>query len=334
MLARAKSVPSASGKAWHLYNGDCVDVARSLPDSSLDYCIFSPPFESLYTYSDSPLDMSNCRDSETFWTHFSFLIKELYRIILPGRLITIHCCQLPRTIATHGYIGLKDFRGEIIRNFEAAGFVYHSEVCIRKDPVAMMQRSKSIGLLHKQLKKDSSLSRQAGADYMVSLVKVGHLVTMRHRGENPRPILGRLSYYQGDISDEEFETRHMGRVRGNSRSRVEHKSIEIWQRYAEPIWIDIAQSDILSTKMARDIPDERHIAPLQLTAIRRCVQLWSNKGETVFSPFAGIGSELYSAVELGRRGLGVELKPSYYQQAVANLRTIESARQRELIDRA
>lgn len=330
MLARAKSVPSTSGKAWHLYNGDCVDIAQSLPDSSLDYCIFSPPFESLYTYSDSPLDMSNCRDSETFWTHFSFLIKELARLICPGRLVTVHCMQLPFVKSQSGFIGLKDFRGDIIRNFQSVGFIYHSEVCIRKDPVVAMQRSKSLGLLHKQLKKDSAMSRQGIADYMVNMLNTGYLVSMRNKGENAKPIQGRLAHYFGKDSDATFEKQMSPRT---ERSAEEHKSIEIWQRYAEPVWTDIDQSETLSMLHAREEADERHIAPLQLTPIRRCVQLWSNKGETVFSPFAGIGSELYGAVELGRRGLGIELKPTYYQQAVANLKKAESARQGTLIDR-
>jgi DNA modification methylase len=321
----------AKGNNWHLYHGDCVEVSRSLPSNSIDYTIFSPPFESLYTYSDSPQDMSNCRDSKTFWKHFNFLIKELYRLTLPGRLVTIHCMQLPASKVNDGYIGTKDFRGDIIRNFEAAGFIYHSEVCIRKDPVTAMQRTKAIGLLHKQIKKDSSLSRQAFADYMVNMMKVGYIVTMRHDGKNPKPITGRLVHYNGDDqSDGEFSKRL---TKASERSSQEHKSIEIWQRYAEPIWMDINQSDTLSGRMAREQADERHIAPLQLTAIKRCVQLWSNKDDIVFSPFAGIGSELYTALTMGRKAVGIELKPSYFKQAVTNLKSITTTKQLGFLDR-
>jgi DNA modification methylase len=321
----------AKGSNWQLYNGDCVEVARSLPSQSIDYTIFSPPFESLYTYSDNPRDMSNCRDSTTFWKHFNFLIKELYRLTLPGRLVTIHCMQIPASKVNDGYIGTKDFRGDIIRNFEAAGFIYHSEVCIRKDPVTAMQRTKSIGLLHKQIKKDSSMSRQAFADYMVNMLRVGHLVTMRHNGVNSKPIAGKLSHYYGDDrTDAEFSKQM---TKASERSLAEHKSIQIWQRYAEPIWMDINQSDTLSAKMAREQADERHISPLQLTAIKRCVQLWSNKNDIVFSPFAGIGSELYVALETGRKAIGIELKPSYFKQAIANLKTVSATKQRGFLDR-
>ncbi|WP_245489834.1 DNA methyltransferase [Mesorhizobium sp. M1A.F.Ca.IN.020.03.2.1] len=310
----------ASGPDWHLYHGDCVDVVRGLPENSLHYTIFSPPFESLYTFSDDPRDMSNCRDSETFWTHFRFLIVELYRATMPGRLVSIHCMQLPTSKLRDGYIGLRDFRGEIIREFQQAGFIYHSETCIRKDPVSAMQRTKAIGLLHKQVVKDSSLSRCAVADYVVDL---------RKPGENPEPIAGALAEYHGDdMSDAEHDqlVRRDFKPEGGRRWE-DHKSIMVWQRYAEPVWTDIAQSDVLSHRVARVEADERHISPLQLTVIRRRVDLYSNPGDVVFSPFAGIGSELYVAIELGRRGLGAEIKQSYFRQAVDNLR---SAQQRVL----
>jgi len=225
--------------------------------------------------------------------------------------------QLPTSKLRDGFIGLRDFRGEIIRAFQDVGFIYHSEVCIRKDPVCAMQRSKAIGLLHKQIKKDSSLSRMGIADYMV---------TMRKLGDNPNPIAGQFDAYFGDEAapDGPLVT-ETGSMRTTNYPGDDWYSVAVWQRYAEPIWTDIAQSDVLSHRCARDEEDERHIAPLQLMAIRRCVQLWSNPDDTIFSPFAGIGSELYVALELGRRAIGAELKQSYYEQALANIRSIDPA---------
>lgn len=303
----------ASGEGWHLWNGDCVEVARGLPDDSVHYTIYSPPFESLYTFSDNPRDMSNCRTSDVFWEHYRFLIAECARITKPGRLVSIHCMQLPTSKLRDGFIGLRDFRGEIIRAHQDAGFIYHSEVCIRKDPVAAMQRSKSIGLLHKQMVKDSTISRMAVADY---------LVTMRKPGDNPEPVSGLLdTYYGSEVDPGEpltYENNFHGRV--TAHPGEDRFSIAVWQRYAEPVWLDIAQGDVLSREAAREHKDERHISPLQLTVIRRGVDLWSNPGDVVFSPFAGIGSELYVALQMGRRAVGAELKSSYYRQAVENCR--------------
>lgn len=304
----AKVMDQANGKNWTMYLADCVDVARGLPDDSLHFSIYSPPFQSLYTFSDDPRDMSNCADDATFWSHYRFLIDEMARCMMPGRLISIHCMQLPTSKTRDGFIGLRDFRGEIIRAHQEAGFVYHSEVCIRKDPVSAMQRTKAIGLLHKQICKDSALSRMAVADYVV---------TMRKPGDNPEPIAGALGQYHGtDDLPSEDPGAYEGHIAGSY-------SVKVWQRYAEPVWMDIAQSDVLSHRAARDEEDERHISPLQLTVIRRCVQLWSNPGDVVFSPFAGIGSELYCAVEMGRKGLGAEIKRSYFDQAVNNLQEAE-----------
>lgn len=305
-------INQASGEDWTLFHGDCIDVTRGLPDNSLHYTIYSPPFQSLYTFSDDPRDLSNCVDDETFWTHYRFLIAELARATMPGRLMTIHCMQLPTSKVRDGFIGLRDFRGEIIRAHQEAGLIYHSEVVIRKDPVAAMQRTKSIGLLHKQVAKDSALSRMAVADYMV---------TMRKPGANPEPVAGGFDAYHGDDASMPAEDPRHG-----SRHVADSYSVKVWQRYAEPVWMDINQSDVLSHRAARAVEDERHISPLQLTPIRRCLQLWSNPGDVVFSPFAGIGSELYCAVEMGRKGLGAELKESYFDQAVDNLREAERRR--------
>ncbi len=303
------------GKHFKLWNADCVDVTSGIPDGTLHYTIFSPPFESLYTFSDNPRDMSNCTSSATFWTHFKFLIAELYRATMPGRLCSIHCMQLPTSKLRDGFIGLRDFRGEIIRGFQDAGWIYHSEVCIRKDPVAAMQRSKSIGLLHKQICKDSAMSRMAVADYVV---------TMRKPGDNAEPVSGPFDVYYGDEATPMGPlVTETGKMRTTNRPGDPWYSVAVWQRYAEPVWMDINQGDVLSHKVARAEADERHISPLQLTVIRRCIDLWSNPGDVVYSPFAGIGSELYCAVDMGRKAAGAELKESYFKQAVANITELE-----------
>lgn len=303
-------INQASGGDWSIWHGDCVDVTRGLPSDSLHYSIFSPPFQSLFTFSDDPREMSNCRDDETFWVHFRYLIADLHRVIMPGRLVSIHCMDLPTSKTRDGFIGLRDFPSMIRQAFEDAGFIYHSRTGIRKDPVAAMQRTKSIGLLHKQVAKDSALSRMAVADY---------IITMRKPGDNPEPIAGGFDAYYGD--DATVPPEDPRRAGGHV---ADSYSVKVWQRYAEPFWMDINQSDVLSHRAARAEADERHISPLQLTVIRRCLQLWSNPGDVVFSPFAGIGSELYCALEMGRKALGAELKASYFAQAVDNLRGLET----------
>lgn len=273
---------TTNGEGWKMHLADCVEVARELEQDSIHYSVYSPPFDSLYTYSNSERDMGNARSKTDFWEHYRFLIKEQFRALMPGRLISIHCMNLPTSKARDGIIGIRDFRGEIIRAFEDAGFVYHSEVCIWKDPVTAMQRTKALGLLHKQIKKDSCMSRQGVPDY---------LVTMRKPGENPERVTN-----TGDTFP-----------------------VKLWQQYASPVWMDINPSDTLQYRSAREHNDERHICPLQLEVIRRAVKLWSNPGDTVWSPFAGIGSEGFVALEMGRKFLGSELKRSYYQQACRNL---------------
>jgi len=259
-------------------------VLRGLPEKSIDYSIFSPPFASLFTYSNSPRDMGNVRNDAEFFEHFSFLIAELRRVMKPGRNVSFHCMLLPTSKERDGYIGLKDFRGDLIRAFQAGGFIYASEVCIWKDPVTAMQRTKALGLLHKTVRENASMSRQGIPDY---------LVTMRA---------------PGDVID-----------------RVKHGEdypVSKWQKIASPIWTDIDPGDTLQYMSAREHDDERHICPLQLEVIRRGIDLWTNPGDVVLTPFAGIGSELYVAVEMGRRAVGVELKSSYYAQAVRNLHAI------------
>lgn len=312
----ANVIDQVSGDNYTIWNGDCVEVVRNLPDNSVGFSIYSPPFISLYTFSDDPRDMSNCRADSDFWQHYQFLIREMYRVLKPGRLISIHCMNLPTSKLRDGFIGLRDFRGDIIKAHQEAGFYFHSEVVIRKDPVSAMQRTKAIGLLHKQIKKDSAISRMAVPDY---------IVTMRKPGDNPDPVAGEFDAYYGDETppDGPLESRTWDEtvqkmVPCTVRPGDPGYSVAVWQRYAEPVWMDIAQSDVLSRKEAREVQDEAHIAPLQLTPIRRCMELWSNPGDVVLSPFAGIGSELYVALQMGRRAIGAELKPSYWRQAVQN----------------
>ena len=264
------------------YHGDCVEVLRGLPDASVGYSIFSPPFASLYTYSNSPRDMGNVRSDAEFFDHFDFLVAELRRVLMPGRNVSFHCMLLPAGKERDGYIGLKDFRGDLIRAFQRHGFIHHSEVVIWKDPVTAMQRTKALGLLHKTVRENAAMSRQGIPDY---------LVTMRAPGEAAQRV----------------------------RHDPEDYPVDLWQRVASPIWTDINPNDTLQHRSAREHDDERHIAPLQLEVIRRGISLWSNPGDTVLTPFGGIGSEAYVALELGRNAIAVELKASYFRQLVGNL---------------
>lgn len=271
---------------YSIYNGDSCEIMNSIPDNSIHYSIFSPPFADLYVYSNSERDMGNCKNKSEFYEHFKFIVKELYRIMMNGRLVSFHCMNLPTSKQKDGFIGITDFRGELIKLFQDCGFIYHSEVCIWKDPVIAMQRTKALGLLHKQIKKDSTMCRQGIPDY---------LVTMRKPGDNPE--------------------------------RVEHTNetfpVQIWQNYASPVWMDINPSDTLQRTSARDEKDEKHICPLQLDVIRRGINLWTNENDIVFTPFMGIGSEVYQALKMNRRGIGIELKESYYKQAVKNCENAE-----------
>lgn len=298
-----------SGDGWDMYMGDCVESIKQLDSDSIHYSIFSPPFASLYTYSNSDRDMGNSRTEQEFFDHFGFLANELHRVMMPGRLISFHCMNLPSSKERDGFIGVKDFRGDMLRIFQAAGFVFHSEVCIWKDPVTAMQRTKAIGLLHKQVRKDSALSRQGIPDY---------LVTVRKLGDNTEPVAGPFTEFAGENPPPK------------SKDPIKD-SINIWQRYASPVWMDINPSDTLQYRSARANDDERHICPLQLEVIRRGLQLWSNPGDVVLSPFAGIGSEGYCSIQAERRFVGFELKPSYFNCAVKNLTEVASNKQGVLV---
>lgn len=278
-------IDQAVANRYALYHGDSVEITKEIPDNSIHYTIFSPPFSQLYVYSNSDRDMGNCKGDEEFYNHFKYLAKELYRITMPGRLLSFHCMDLPLMKSRDGVIGLKDFPALMLKIFQDCGFIYHSKVTIWKNPVTEMQRTKALGLLHKQIKKDSSMSRQGLPDYVI---------TVRKPGDNPE--------------------------------RVEHTNesfpVNVWQNYASPVWMDIRQSDTLQRKSSRSEQDEKHICPLQLEVIQRCIELWTNPNDIVFDPFGGIGSTPYVALKLGRRGIASELKDSYFEQLKKNVESV------------
>jgi len=283
----------ASGDNYTVFHGDCVDVLKGIPEATIDYSIFSPPFASLYTYSNSPRDMGNVRNDAEFFEHFAFLVAELRRVMKPGHNVSFHCMLMPTSKERDGYIGLKDFRGDLIRAFQAHGFIYASEVCIWKDPVTSMQRTKALGLLHKTVRTNACMSRQGIPDY---------LVTMRAPGEMVDKVTHEPDQYP----------------------------VDKWQKVASPVWMDIDPSDTLQYRSAREHDDERHICPLQLEVIRRGIDLWTNPGDVVLSPFTGIGSEGFVAVEMGRKFVGAELKQSYFEQAARNLAAAEQEQTQDL----
>ena len=277
---------------YAMYCGDTTEVIKGVPDDSIGLIVYSPPFSSLYTYSNSDRDLGNSRNDEEFFRHFDFIVSELHRILMPGRIMAVHCMNIPAMKERDGYIGIKDFRGDLIRCFQKRGFIYHSEVTIWKNPVTEMQRTKALGLLHKQIKKDSSKSRMGMPDY---------IVFMRKPGDNPKPITH---------TNESFP-------------------VSLWQNVASPaweitppVWNDINQSNTLN-RMFSDEESEKHIAPLQLDVIERIVNLYSNPDDTVFTPFMGIGSEVYQSVKMGRKAIGIELKDAYFEQAVKNMKSLE-----------
>lgn len=267
-----------------IYHGDCCELIREIPDESIGFSIFSPPFAELYTYSDELADMGNSKDYEEFFRAFGFLVGELYRVIQSGRNVAVHCMDLPIQKGKEGYIGLRDFSGMILRSFEDAGFIYHSRVTIWKNPVTEMQRTKALGLLHKQLRKDAAMSRVGIPDY---------LLVFRKEGEHLNPVKCGID-------------------------------VDTWQKWASPVWMDINYGNTLNKQDARGEKDEKHICPLQLETIERAIYLWSNKGDTVLTPFMGIGSEVYQAILCGRNGIGFELKESYFKEAVRNVKAAEA----------
>lgn len=298
-------------KNYAIYNGDCIEVMKSMPDGKVDLALFSPPFADLYCYSDSPMDLGNCKNYDEFFVHFGFVVEQLARVIKPGRNCCVHCMDIPAMKERDGFIGIKDFSGDIIRLFQSHGFIFHSRHTIWKDPLIEATRTKAIGLMHKQLQKDSIRSRAGLPDY---------LLTFRNAGENQIPVVhpdGLTSYCGSDDPSKGF-------------SGVK-KSHNIWRAYASPVWMDVRQTKTLNARAAREADDEKHLCPLQMDTIERAIVLWSNPGEVVFTPFMGVGSEVYGAVLNGRKGIGAELKTAYYNQAVRNLAEVDNAKEQDLI---
>ena len=301
---------------WSIYHGDNIEVLKGIPSDSVHFSIFSPPFSDLFTYSASERDMGNSTDQE-FYDHFSFFMPELYRVIMPGRLVAVHCMNIPKTIGKDGIMGIKDFRGNMVRIFENQGFIFHSEVCIWKDPLIQATRTKMLSLAHKQISKDSSRCGQGFPDY---------IIVVRKPGENPEPVAkGRgFEHYIGDMPEPD--------AKKEDKANINKYSHYVWQRYASPVWFDINQTNTLNIKLAREKDDERHCCPLQIDTIKRCLHLWTNKNDIVLDPFMGIGSSGYCALEMKRKFIGIELKKSYYSISCKNLITAQKkAKQKKLI---
>jgi len=277
---------SAAGKEWAAYHGDCCAVLPQLPDASVGFSVYSPPFGNLFVYSDSVADMGNCADDAEFGAHYGFMVREKFRVTMPGRLSAVHCSDLPMTKWRDGQIGIKDFSGQIIKIHQDAGWVLHSRRTIWKCPVMEMTRTKHVGLLYKQLKSDSAKSRGGMPDYLLTFVKPG---------VNEDPIT----------------------------HDPENFPVEQWQEWASPVWMTVNQTRVLNVQAAREAKDERHLCPLQLDVIERALVMWSNPGDVVLSPFMGIGSEGWCAIKMRRRFIGVELKESYFRQAARNLQSQE-----------
>lgn len=276
-----------NGQNFTAVRGDCVHALTDIPSNSVGFSIYSPPFGSLFVYSDSAADLGNVSNDAEFFEQYAHVIREKYRVLKPGRLTAVHCTDLPTRKGTDGVIGIKPFSDDIVAAHLNAGFIFHCRVTIWRDPVVEMQRTKALGLLYKQIKKDSAMSRTGLPDY---------LLVFRKPGDNPDPI-----------SQDPYEF-----------------PVDQWQKVASPVWMDIRQGDVLNVKLARENCDERHLCPLQLDLIERAIKLWSKPGDVVLSPFMGIGSEGYVALQCGRKFIGTELKESYWRQAVANLTDIES----------
>jgi DNA modification methylase len=303
---------------YAIYNGDCVEVIASIPDASVHLSLYSPPFCGLFHYSSSERDMSNCRDYDEFFANYEFLVRDLYRVTMPGRLTGVHCMDVPREGANLNG-GLIDYPGDIIRLHEKLGFRYCARYSVWKEPLAVRNRTMSKGLAHRQIVDDSSKCDVAGADY---------LLMFRKKGENPVPIAHPhgLMNYAGSREVPPELLKFRGWKGKQTENRYSHW---IWRQYASAFWDDVRLDRVLKYKTARDSEDEKHIHPLQLDVIERAVVLWSNPGETVLTPFMGVGSEVFGAVINGRRGVGIELKPAYYRQAKKNLREAENYRREE-----
>jgi hypothetical protein len=286
MAKLIKCLDSAFGESFAAYNGDAVTVASQLADETIGFSIYSPPFQNIFVYSDSEADMGNCSTDEEFNEHYQFIVKQIYRLTKPGRLTAVHCSDLPSSKWKDGVIGLKDFPGDVVRAHQAEGWIFHSRVCVWRDPVVEMTRTKALGLLYKQLKKDSTKSRMGIADYVL---------VFRKPGDNAEPV----------------------------EQMPDNFPVSQWQKWASPVWMDINQTNTLNVRMAKDGADEKHLCPLQLDLIERAVTMWSNPGDVVLSPFMGIGSEGVTSLKLNRKFIGIELKPSYFKHACRYLDAAE-----------
>lgn len=312
-----------------LYNGDSCEVLKGIPSDSVHFEIYSPPFASLYTYSNSERDLGNCRSNTEFFQQFWFIVMELYRVLMPGRIMSVHCMDIPAMKERDGYIGLIDFPGQLIELFQKAGFIYHARVAIWKDPLIEATRTKALGLMHKQVQKDSTMCRSGLPDYLISFRKPG----------NNSEVVAHPNGFESFIGENEpFAPKRAPKLKSQDAINDKHSHIQtedptyshqVWRRYASPVWMDINQSLTLN-KVQKDENDERHICPLQLQVIERALILYTNPGDTVLTPFLGIGSEVYMALKHGRRGIGIELKPSYFQQSVKNCRSVVACEQTKL----
>lgn len=322
----ARELRQEHGKNWSMFEGDCCQLIKQIPDNSIDICVHSPPFANLYIYGDSPADMGNCEDLPEFMRHYSFLIRELLRVTIPGRLCLVHCKDLPKYANRDDTAGLIDFPGEIIRTFIECGWSFHTRVTIWKCPVTERERTNNNGLLHKTIERDSSQVRQGMADYVIGFRKIPDGTLMSDKPiERPD---GLTEEYRGDVDFRDNFSHPSKFARKNNATR---ESIDKWRRLAEPVWWDIDQTDVLNYEVAKGDKDERHICPLQIGLIRRCVQLWSAPGEVLLSPFAGIGSEGVGALREGRKFIGFELKDTYFDRACTELRIEEEkSRQKSL----
>lgn len=280
-------INQASGLGFTMVHGDCVHGMSDLPDNSIDFSVYSPPFVDLFVYSDSAADLGNCKDDDQFFEQYGHVVREKLRLTKPGRLSAVHCTDLPTLKFRDGVIGIKAFSDQIRQAHEDAGWIYHCRITVWRDPVVEMQRTKALGLLYKQLCKDSCMSRVGLADYVL---------VFRKPGDNAEPV-------------------------GKDRATF---PVDLWQKWASPVWMDIDQTDVLNVRAARESDDERHLCPLQLPLIERAIRLWSNTGDVVLSPFGGIGSEGFGAIKAGRKYVGFELKESYWRQAVKNLNAAEA----------
>lgn len=339
--SNASVIESESGKNWAMMNGDSCESIKEIPDRSVDLSVYSPPFSNLYIYSDSDRDMGNSANDDEFFTHYRFLLREMLRVTVIGRLSVVHCKDLPKYANRDGTAGLIDFPGKIIAAHEAEGWSYHSRVTIWKCPVTERERTNNNGLLHKTVMRDRSQIRMGMADYLLVFRRAPEGTLMSEKplaGDGFTEYVGASDPFVNQFHPSPFARTDTRCMNAAGDVMPIDRSIVIWRRYAEPVWWDINQTDVMkSFRDAGDEQDERHICPLQLDLIERAVDLWSDPGELVFSPFAGVGSELIGAIRRKRKALGIELKSSYFKSACGNLKREEKiiredARQKSMFD--